>query len=69
MDQDFGGQLWFVVDVVFVALLALAMVYALLRWRAPRPSDDTRTDAATRQLYRQEDEEREERSKSANLRS
>ena len=28
MDSDAGGWLWFVIDVVMVAVLAVALVYA-----------------------------------------
>jgi hypothetical protein len=31
--MDIGGSLWLIIDVVFVALLAAAMIYGLYNWR------------------------------------
>jgi hypothetical protein len=33
MVEDQGGWLWFLIDVVFVAVLAGAMLYGTVRWR------------------------------------
>jgi hypothetical protein len=58
MDDNGGGWLWFVVDVIFVALLALGMIYGTLQWRSRRQSavSDRERDRATRENYREEAE-------------
>jgi hypothetical protein len=53
--MDLGGWLWFVIDVIFVALLGAAMVYGIMRWRN-RPHDPATEqvrDEATRRSYRE----------------
>jgi uncharacterized membrane protein len=56
-----GGWTWFLIDVVFVAVLAAMLVYGLVvtRRRQHDRRAQRRTDEATRQLYR--DEARRER--------
>jgi hypothetical protein len=34
--MDIGGSLWLIINVVFVALLAGAMIYGLYNWRQRR---------------------------------
>ena len=36
MDSDAGGGLWFVIDVLVVAVLAVALIYATVLWRRRR---------------------------------
>ena len=51
-----GGWTWFLIDIVFVALLALMLVYgiAVTRRRQRDPAAQRRANEATRRLYRQE---------------
>lgn len=47
---EFGGWLWFIINVLMVFVLGAAMVYGVMRWRsAPRVS--RRRDEATREVY------------------
>ena len=48
--NDPGGWLWLVIDVVFVAALAGAMIWGTLMWRSRRQRDHT--EQATKDLYR-----------------
>lgn len=34
--MDLGGYLWLIIDIVFVAGLAAAMIYATYQWRQRR---------------------------------
>ena len=55
MEYDAGGGLWFVINVVAVAILGLALVYGTMHWRKRRSlAADQRRDEATRELYRRE---------------
>jgi membrane protein implicated in regulation of membrane protease activity len=56
MEYDAGGGLWFIIDVIAVAILAVAMIYGTMRWRKRRrsPAVEQRRDQATRDLYRRE---------------
>lgn len=68
MDDNGGGWMWFVVDVIFVALLALGMIYGTIMWRTrgkSRVSDRTR-EQVTAENYREEAEK--ERAQSAQRR-
>lgn len=61
MNGDAGGGLWFVSDVIFVALLALGMFYGTLQWRSRRKSavPDQKREEVTAENYRAEaDKER-----------
>jgi hypothetical protein len=52
MSGDAGGWLWLVIDVVFVAALAAALVYGATTWRKRRNATSERVrDNATRELY------------------
>jgi flagellar biosynthesis/type III secretory pathway M-ring protein FliF/YscJ len=52
-----SGWLWFVVDVVFVALLVAAIIYGIMKWRHRRqdPAMEQVRENATRRVYRQEE--------------
>jgi nitrogen fixation-related uncharacterized protein len=56
MDSDAGGWLWFVIDVVMVAVLAVALVYATVLWRRRRGQLEQVSERATAQLYEREAE-------------
>lgn len=53
MDEGGGGWLWMLIDVVFVAVLALAIWYGYSRWRSRRktPEDVRREGEAVRDVY------------------
>lgn len=69
MIESLGGPLMLLLDVLFVAVLAGAMIYGLIQWRTRRPSDDAKAERATRQLYREEEAEEERRQGPADMRS
>jgi hypothetical protein len=55
MDDQGGGWLWALVDVVFVAVLAAALAYGIMAWRRrskSRAVEDVR-DRATLRNYDQ----------------
>ena len=54
MDSDAGGWLWFVIDVVMVALFAVALIYATVLWRRRRGRLEQVGERATAQLYERE---------------
>ena len=56
MDSDAGGWLWFVIDVLMVAVLAVALIYATVLWRRRRSSLEQLSERATAQLYEREAE-------------
>jgi hypothetical protein len=58
-DMDLGGLNWMVIDVVCVALLAVVLLWAMLRNRKSREAGIDRTEEATRRLYREEDAARD----------
>jgi hypothetical protein len=51
--MDWGGWMWFVIDVVAVAILGGAIAYGAAMWhQRPRdPETERRSDQATRDLY------------------
>jgi hypothetical protein len=51
--NDAGGWLWLVMDVVFVVILAAALIYGTVMWRNRRrdPATERRRDQATDELY------------------
>jgi uncharacterized iron-regulated membrane protein len=53
MDGDVGGWLWLVIDVIFVAALAGALIYGTVMWRrrSRNPVLEQARDEATRRLY------------------
>ena len=54
MDSDAGGWLWFVIDVLMVAMLAVALIYATVLWRRRRGRLEEVSERATEQLYERE---------------
>ena len=54
MDSDAGGWLWFVIDVVMVALFAVALIYATVLWRRRRGRLEQVGERTTAQLYERE---------------
>ena len=54
MRGDAGGWLWLLIDVGFVLILAIALVYGIAMWNTRRQSgvSDRERDEATRRLYR-----------------
>jgi hypothetical protein len=51
--MDWGGWMWFVIDVLAVTVLGAAIAYGTTMWRR-RPIDpeiERRSDEATRDLY------------------
>ena len=51
--MDWGGWMWFVIDVIAVLILGAAMSYGAIMWRGrPRdPETRRKSDQATRDLY------------------
>jgi flagellar biosynthesis/type III secretory pathway M-ring protein FliF/YscJ len=59
MDSDIGGWLWLMIDVIFVAALALALVYGTIRWRTRRRNRDVEkaVGQAIKRMYERESED------------
>jgi type II secretory pathway pseudopilin PulG len=55
--MDLGGGNWAIINIVGPLLLAAVLLWALLRNRRSRRDVD-RTEQATRDLYREEEERR-----------
>ena len=53
--MDSGGFNWSILNIVGPLLLLLVLAWAVLRNRKSSKSDVDRTEAATRDLYREED--------------
>ncbi len=55
--DDAGGWLWLVIDVVLVAVFAAALGYGIVMYRSrPKgPQVERARDAATKEVYRQEE--------------
>jgi len=53
-----GRASWWVMDVVLPAILLIALIWLVLRVRSNR--SEGRTEAGTRDLYREEEERRRE---------
>ncbi|HWC56356.1 MAG TPA: hypothetical protein VG434_05245 [Sphingomicrobium sp.] len=53
-----GQASWWVMDIVLPAILLIALIWLVLRVRSNRT--DNRTEAGTRDLYREEEERRRE---------
>ena len=53
--MDSGGFNWSILNIVGPLLLLLVRAWAVLRNRKSSKSDVDRTEAATRDLYREED--------------
>ncbi|MEO7177280.1 MAG: hypothetical protein ABIW83_00410 [Allosphingosinicella sp.] len=56
--MDAGGGSWGLINIVGPLLLALVLLWVLLRNRKTRKSDVDRSEQATRDLYREEEEKR-----------
>lgn len=58
MDGDAGGWMWRLIDVVFLAVLAAALIYGIVQWRNRSKSRraQQRRDDATRRLFEKPDE-------------
>jgi len=57
MDSDVSGWLWFVIDVIIVAALAIALIYTTMLWRRGRSRALEQTsERATARLYEREAE-------------
>ena len=56
MDSVAGGWLWFVIDVLMVAVLAVALIYATVLWRRRRGRLEEVSERATALLYEREGE-------------
>ena len=54
MNSDAGGWLWLVIDVGFVVILAIALVYGNYMWRTRSRNQTVERirDEATRETYR-----------------
>jgi hypothetical protein len=54
MNSDPGGWLWLVIDVGFVVILAIALVYGIYMWRTRSRNQTVERirDEATRETYR-----------------
>jgi hypothetical protein len=50
MAEDYSGWLWFLIGVGLVAVLGLAMAYAIWKWRHARhdPGSERARDQATK---------------------
>ncbi len=53
--MDLGGGSWGIITIIGPLLLAAVLAWALLRNRKSKPEEIDRTEAATRELYREED--------------
>jgi hypothetical protein len=53
MFEDYGGWMWFLIDVIAVAILAAAIIYGTIQWRNRRRSRalNQARDNATDRLY------------------
>jgi hypothetical protein len=53
MDNEAGGWLWLMIDVAFVALFAVALIYGIVMWRNRRRNHrvERARDNATEELY------------------
>jgi hypothetical protein len=51
--HDYGGWMWFLIDVVMVAILAAALIYGIAMWRRRRRDRTTQQvrDETTERLY------------------
>ena len=53
MTEVTGGALWFLIDVVLVAILAAALIYGTIQWRkrSRNPAVERASENATRDMY------------------
>jgi hypothetical protein len=54
MFEDYGGWMWFLIDVIAVAILAAALIYGTMHWRRRRSRalNQVRDDATDRLYHR-----------------
>ena len=52
--HDYGGWMWLLIDVVFLAVLAAGLIYGIGMWRKRYrdPATEEVRDEATKELYR-----------------
>jgi hypothetical protein len=53
-----GHAFWWVMDIVFPAVLLIVLIWLVIRMRSNRT--DSRTEAGTRELYAEEEARRRE---------
>jgi len=55
MFEDYGGWMWFLIDVIAVAILAAAIIYGSMHWRKRRSRalNQARDDATDRLYHKQ----------------
>jgi hypothetical protein len=51
LDSDVGGWLWLLIDVIMVAALAAALIYATTSWRKRSRATAVLSKHATEKLY------------------
>jgi len=52
--HDYGGWMWFLIDVILVAALAAALIYGIAMWRRrSRAAEEVRDDATNRLYHKQ----------------
>jgi len=56
--MDFGHAQWWLIDIVAPAILLIVLIWLVIRNRSNRTDD--RTEAGTRDLYRDEESRRRE---------
>ena len=56
--MDFGHAQWWLIDIVAPAILLIVLIWLVIRSRSNRTDD--RTEAGTRDLYRDEESRRRE---------
>lgn len=59
MANDIGGLLWLFIDVILLAILGGALVYAVIMWSRRRtdPAARAARDSATERVYREAEEQ------------
>jgi uncharacterized iron-regulated membrane protein len=56
--NDYGGWMWLLIDVGFVAILGVAIVYGTMMWRRRRrrdPQIERVRDEATRRVFNEDE--------------
>ena len=56
--MDFGHAQWWLIDIVAPAILLIVLIWLVMRNRSSRTDD--RTEAGTREIYREEESRRRE---------
>lgn len=57
--MDMGGLSWTMITIVGVVLLAIVLLWAMLRNKSEDGEQIRRTEEATRELYKEEDKARD----------